>query len=54
MKIAKSEQILAGESLLQGFRNRDVCRALFPQLEAQLDTRCHASGRITRSLQLLR
>jgi hypothetical protein len=48
------QQILSGENLLQGFRNRDLRQALFPQLEADPDNRRRASGRITRSLQLLR
>jgi len=48
------QQVLSGEHLLQGIRNRDLRRALFPQHEADPDNRRRASGRITRSLQLLR
>ena len=48
------QQILSGEHLLQGLRNRDLRRALFPQHEGDPDNRRRASGRITRSLQLLR
>lgn len=48
------QQILSGEYLLQGIRNRDLRCALFPQHEADPDQRRRASGRITRSLQLLR
>ena len=48
------QQILSGENLLQGFRNCDLRLALFPDLDSDPDNRRRASGRITRSLQLLR
>jgi hypothetical protein len=47
------QQILSGENLLQGIRNRDLRRTLFPKDEADPLQRRRASGRITRSLQLL-
>jgi hypothetical protein len=46
--------ILDGKHLIQGFRNRDLRQALFPKLESQAGDQRRASGRITRSLQLLR
>ncbi len=39
---------------LQSFRNRDLRQALFPKLESDPQQRRRASGRITRTLQLLR
>ncbi len=47
------EQILSGEHLLQGVRNRDLRRALYPQEELDPDKKHRASGRITRSFKLL-
>lgn len=47
------QHILAGEHLLQGFRNRDLREALFPDCSGAAERR-RSSGRITRSLQLLR
>ena len=46
--------ILRGEFLLQGFRNKDLRRALEPQAEADSSRRRQLSGRITRLLRLLR
>jgi hypothetical protein len=46
--------ILQGEHLLQGFRNADVRRALFPVEEADLARRRKAAGRTSRLLRLLR
>lgn len=48
------QAILSGEHLLQGFRNADLRRGLFPELESNPEDRRRSSGRITRSLQLLR
>jgi len=48
------EHILSAEHMLQGFRNRDLRRALFSKMESDPDQCRRASGRITRSLQLLR
>jgi hypothetical protein len=47
------QQILSAENLLQGVRNRDLRRTLFPQDESDPDNRSRSSGRISRSLQLL-
>jgi hypothetical protein len=47
------QQILSAENLLQGVRNRDLRRTLFPQDESDPDTRSRSSARISRSLQLL-
>jgi len=47
------EQMLSGENFLQGVRNCDVRRALYPHEEDDPDTRRRASARITRSFQLL-
>lgn len=47
------QQILAGENLLQGVRNRDLRRALYPQDESDPEKRRCASAKITRSFQLL-
>ena len=46
--------LLRGEFLVQGFRNRDVRRRLFPRAERDPRTRRQASGRTTRLLRLLR
>jgi hypothetical protein len=46
--------LLRGEFLLQGFRNKDVRRAMDPTAERDADSRRQASGRITRLLRLLR
>src|SRR5262249_51698778 len=46
-------QILSGEHLLQGVRNRDLRRTLFPLDESDPDKRRRSSGRISRSLRLL-
>jgi len=46
-------EIVAGENLLQGVRNRDLRRALYPLEESDPDQRHRASGRVTRSLKLL-
>jgi hypothetical protein len=48
------QQILSGQHLLQGIRNSDLRRAIFPEHEQDPAQRRRASGRITRSLQLLR
>jgi hypothetical protein len=48
------QHILSGENLLQGFRNCDLRRALFPDSQTDPQIFRRASGRITRSLQLLR
>ena len=47
------QEVLAGEHLLQGVRNRDLRRALYPQEESDPDKRRRASGRVTRSFKLL-
>ena len=47
------QQILSGENLLQGVRNRDLRRALYPEEESDPGKRRRASARITRSFQLL-
>ena len=47
------QQILSGENLLQGVRNRDLRRTLFPQDESDSDKRRRSSGRISRTFQLL-
>ncbi len=47
------EQVLAGKNLLQGIRNRDVRRALYPDEESDPTTRCRASARVSRCLRLL-
>jgi hypothetical protein len=47
------QQILSGENLLQGVRNRDLRRVLFPKDESDPDKRRRASGRVTRSFKLL-
>jgi hypothetical protein len=48
------QHILSGEHFIQGFRNRDLRHALFPNLESDPHHRRRASGQITRTLQLLR
>jgi hypothetical protein len=47
------QQILSGENLLQGIRNRDLRHVLFPNDESDSDQRRRASGRVTRSFKLL-
>ena len=47
------QHILDGEHLIQGIRNRDLRRALYPQQESLPEQRRQASARITRSLKLL-
>ena len=47
------QQILTGENLLQGVRNHDLRRALYPDDERDPAKRQRASGRITRNLRLL-
>lgn len=47
------QQIVAAENLLQGVRNRDLRRALYPQEESDPDKRRRAAGRVTRSFKLL-
>jgi hypothetical protein len=46
--------LLDGKFLLQGFRNKDVRRALYPAAESRPATRRQASARVTRLLRLLR
>ena len=46
--------VMRGEFLLQGFRNKDLWRHLFPEAESHAIRRRKASGRITRCLRLLR
>jgi hypothetical protein len=46
--------IMKGEHHLQGFRNEDIRKQLYPQSEGDLDSRRKASSRITRFLRLLR
>jgi hypothetical protein len=46
--------LLDGKFLLQGFRNKDVRRKLFPGSEKEPLSRKKASGRVTRSFRLLR
>lgn len=48
------QEIARGEYLIQGFRNRDLRQAIFPDREADLSTRRWAAGVVTRRLQLLR
>ncbi len=43
-----------GQFLLQGFRNKDLRRKLYPQAERARVDRIKASGRVTRLLRLLR
>lgn len=44
-----------GENHINGFRNRDLREALYPEVdENNLDEKRRASGRVTRRLQLLR
>jgi hypothetical protein len=47
------EVVLSGEHLLQGFRNRDVCDALYGHLK-DAPIRKRAAARVTRVLALLR
>jgi hypothetical protein len=47
------QHVLAGEHLLQGVRNRDLRRALYPQEESDPHKRRRASSRVTRSFKLL-
>ncbi len=46
--------LLRGDFLLQGFRNKDLRRALHASAEKEPATRRQASGRITRLIRLLR
>ena len=46
--------LLDGKFLLQGFRNKDVRRAMYPAAESRPATRRQASARVTRLLRLLR
>jgi len=46
--------ISRGQFLLQGFRNRDIRRLLHPDAENDTHERRRASGRISRTLRLLR
>ena len=45
--------LLDGQFLLNGFRNRDICRRIFPPARTAQERR-RASGRTTRLLRLLR
>lgn len=45
--------LLDGKFLLNGFRNKDICRRIFPRARTPEDRR-RASGRTTRLLRLLR
>ncbi len=45
--------LLDGKFLLHGFRNRDICRRIFPRARTPEERR-RASGRTTRLLRLLR
>lgn len=45
--------IQQGQFLIQGLRNRDIRRILFPNLPPDLHTRRHAAARISRLLALL-
>lgn len=47
------EHILAAEHLLQGIRNADLRRAVFPKDESSPEQRCRNSARITRTFRLL-
>jgi hypothetical protein len=47
------QSILSAENLLQGVRNRDVRRAIYPQDELDPDNRQRASARVSRALHLL-
>jgi len=47
------QHILSGQYHLQGFRNCHLREALFPRCSDDLQHRRRASGRVTRSLQLL-
>lgn len=47
------QQVLAGENLIQGVRNRDVRRALYPQDQSDPEKRRRSSAKTTRSFQLL-
>src|SRR5271166_5893482 len=46
--------VLRGEFLIQGFRNPDLRRRLFPEATDDARRRRQASGRVTRLLRLLR
>jgi len=46
--------LLDGKFFLQGFRNSDIRRGLYPADESRADTCRKASGRVTRLLRLLR
>ena len=46
--------LLDGKFLLQGFRNKDVRRAMYPAAESRPARRRQASARVTRLLRLLR
>ena len=48
------QEILRPEHLIQGLRNRDLCRAIYPDVSAAPDSRRLAAGRVTRRLQLFR
>ena len=46
--------VLRGEHRLQGFRNRDLAKALYPQGSSDPIERRRRCGRVTRMIQLLR
>lgn len=46
--------ITRGECAINGFRNRDILRYLFPNAVSNGDEKRHASARVTRKLRLLR
>jgi hypothetical protein len=51
---AAFQAFLSGEFLLQGFRNQDIRRRLFPSAERRDDERHRAAGRVTRLFRLFR
>ena len=48
------QEILRPEHLIQGLRNRDLCRAIYPDASATPATYRLAAGRVTRRIQLFR
>ncbi len=46
--------LLEGSFQLQGFRNKDIRRKLFPRAGRNAQERKKAAGRVTRCLRLLR
>jgi hypothetical protein len=51
---AAFQAFLSGEYILQGFRNKDIRRQLYPSVEQRPKERKRAAGRITRLFRLFR